>query len=286
MKLCINDTKLEIELKNTNFVDYYVDRLFHKSVQQELTSPNLYEDYQTWKMHRNQLVDILVATNNVVSQGLVDEGWRFDIPDTVAGVDVKYLEYVHEHWADYTDRFKKIQAQGNTQDPFEKQMVVMDMRLQRAGFSGFRQINHCVHLVEHMHMLIFSHFFLSNRLEYDYQVQAQDTAFYPSQLNVPYHNIGRPQYEKWLLSGSVTNTEIENFTDIPNHIELWMTSNKLVKNCQPEQEYIDACNRAGVEVWGNYLPLGNLKDNYFHSGYKIFNAFFDDEKNNKIYVEK
>jgi hypothetical protein len=286
LKLCINDTKLEIELKNTNFVDYYVDRIFHKSVQQELTSPNLYEDYQTWKMHRNSLLDILVATNKVVDQGLVDEGWRFDVPDTVAGVDIKYLEYVHEHWADYTSRFKKIQAQGNTQDPFEKQMVVMDMRLQQAGFSGFHEINHCVHLVEHMHMQMFSHFFIANTLQYDYQVQAEDTVFYPSQLNIPYHNIGRPQYEKWLLSGSVTNTEIENFTNIPNAIELHMMSNKLVKNCQPEQEYVDACNSAGVDVWGNYLPLGNLKDNYFYSGYKIFNAFFDDEKNNKIYVEK
>jgi len=286
LKLCINDTKLEIQLNDTNFVDYYVNRLFHTSVQKELTSLNLYQDYQTWNLRRNDLLDLLVATNKIVDQGLVDEGWRFDVPDTVEGVDVKYLGYVHEHWADYTDRFKKIQARGNTQDPFEKQMVVMDKRLRQEGFRSFAQINHCVHLIEHMHLQMYSIFKINQmNSKHDYQVQAEDTTFYPSQLNIPYHDIGRPQYEKWLLSGSVTNTEIENFTNISNQIELSMINNRLV-NCHPEQEYIDACNRAEVDIWGNYLPLGNFKENYFYSGYKIFNALFDDEKNNKIYVEK
>ena len=97
-------------------------------------------------------------------------------------------------------------------------------------------------------------FNLSNDNNMLYNITAKDTSFVKDSISVPYRDIGRPQYEKYCLSGLVDHPEISNYQNIISAIEI--QSSPMQQPCVPS--FIAECEQENTDAFGPYVSIANI----------------------------
>jgi hypothetical protein len=273
MKLIINEQTLEIIPKNTNFVDYWTSKVFGNNNTRQcdtssLTSGKNY-NLKKFKNFKKKLFDLLLEFNRIVETENLPNYLAYDIKSTGAP---DYLEYVHEKWAHFTIQSYHVPSPEFNRD-MKSYCEILNQRLNKKFGNSVdtRTINDYVHDLEHLYLYYQSDIVLPNGLFLynEYRVTEDDTIFGTDNLLISYWDIGRPQYEKWIISKNVTSKEINNFEAISPRIEV----RAECINVTPHVDYVRDCNTMNLPVWGNKLSLGNINlKNCYDIGYTIINS--------------
>lgn len=278
VKLIINENELEIAPKNTNFVDYWTTKVFKNSNTIQCSMKSLSEgktyNLHNFKKHKVNLLNLLYEFNQIVELEKLPSELSYNLQDSV---EPKYLQYVHEKWAHFTIQSYHVPSPHFNLE-IKEYCDILNHKLNERFNSSIdtRTINNYVHNLEHLYL----HYqtiiiLLDDIFPYgEYRVTEQDTIFGIDNLMISFWDIGRPQYEKWILSKDITSNEISNFETISPRVEVRAESTHTV----PHDDYVNLCKKMNIPVWGNKLPLGNIKHiNYYDIGYSIINSMKENE---------
>ena len=148
----------------------------------------------------------------------------------------------------------------------------------------YNDINSWVHRIEFQYKFFSMSRVMFNRSDEaikSYSITPGDTSFIRDAVTVPFNDIGRPQYEKFCLSGDVINVEISNYNNIINAVEL---SGNPVQT-PIDIRFIKACIQQGVEQWGPNVCIAKNKEiDTQLMGYVVISNFT--EENNKMILRR
>ena len=274
MQLIFNDHSLELELYNTNFVDAWCNWVFNESNELDLNFD--YNRVKQLHSERLTLIDkldtILNAVNEIaVSMGLPDK-WHYELSNLY---DSNFLQRTHEQWA-------MISKEAN-----EKHLPLYDAQVaeiwnahnQKLAEQSkhYNDINSWVHHIEFQYKFFSMSRVMFNRSDEaikSYNITPSDTSFIKDAVTIPFNDIGRPQYEKFCISGNVTNPEISNYNNVINAVEL--SSTPVQTPIDPR--FITTCEQQGVEQWGlNVCVAKNKEIDTQLMGYTVISNFTEGE---------
>jgi hypothetical protein len=284
MNLVFNGTSFELSVVETDFTKYIINSLATSDGIIELSFNDNYLNSQKLEFDQNhqKLKNLLTEYNQQIEKNNIPSIWKFQISDTCS---TSWLENVHEHWAMLTilDIYDHNRIKWKTDKPFEKGYYGHASRIVKdiCG-NDFSYINHMVHHSEHLSQnLAISAViknFNSDKINSGYQVKSSDTVFEKACINFPYYDVGRPQYEKWLLTGKLDSQEISNYINIPDTVDILSYSQSI----KYDDRYINQCEENNVPAWKPNLPFANFVKNHFYVGNEILRKISD---KNQGYIE-
>lgn len=270
MKIVFNEYEHELDLYNTNFVNAWHDWVFGNDSEVFLVfnENTLRNHHDNWVALTERLTCILEKINEISTKESLPEKWHYDMSTKF---DSKFLQQTHEQWAQIT---KESWEQHLPIFNLETKEIYDHINKQlRSSSLTYNDINGAVHEIEFLYK-----FFQLHRISIQksvdgikgYSIQHTDTSFVKDAITMPFHDIGRPQYEKYCISGEVIHSEISNFTHITNKLEI--VSNPLAESVHPS--YIEKCMHSGVPVWGTNVNIAkNTAPNPLSIGYLLIRNF-------------
>lgn len=282
MKLILNNYHYEFELYNTNFVDVWYNWLFSDSAQVKLTidKGSLVNAQQRLLDATNDISDLLDIVNNISVELNLSNKYVYDITNTY---DFDFLQKTHEQWAQITKEANEEHLP--VYDPETYQVYQLIQNKLKAHNRDYNDINDAVHRIEFIYRIFYLNGNYIQKQISDsvslYKITPEDTSFTRDVVSLPFYDIGRPQYEKYLVGGFVDHIEISNYQNIINRIE--MTTRPTTDPVDPN--FILECERLNVPHWGPYV---NIAKNKYRNpgilGYYIINDV--DPNNNTVVLSK
>ena len=275
MRISLNDVDIEIKNSNTDFTDYWMSTVF-KSANTVLADVN--NDYllslkQQYDAAWNKMRSLLDNVNELIVKHQLDSSLIYRIENTPS---TRFLELTHEQWAAFSREALEKHNKNIYNPDTNKIYHLLNDDLKNKNTST-NHINDMVHTLEfiYRHSTIHNIRLSSVNFVYnDYKVKPSDTIFGHDSLVVPFMDIGRPQYEKWSISGHVSHNEISNYDRITNFIDFYLCAPSRIV---PNQQYIEQCKTEDVPAWGNVLSIGTAKyHNFDDVGYLFVNALTTD----------
>lgn len=276
MKLTFNDAEYELDLHNTNFVDAWHSWLFdsNDSVFLIFDEPSLHSYSIRWAELTQKIIKILERVNEISNEEGLSSRWYYELSNNI---DTDFLQKTHERWAQITKESWEQHLPIYNQQT--KEIYDAVNKKLRVDSLTYNDINHAVHEIEFLYQ-----FFMLHRVSIQksldglasYQITHSDSSFTEDVISLPFNDIGRPQFEKYCISGRVADPEISNFANITNKLEFRSKAKSEV--CL--QSYIDECETFGVPVWGPYVPIAGSKvTNPQELGYTIIKNFSENKLN-------
>ena len=251
MKLNFNDTQIVLEPYNTNFVDRWMNWVFDSSNTLRLNFDDVavQQQYTQWLENVDNLNRLLDMVNRIAINDGMSPEWIYDKSESV---DSNFLQETHEKWADITK--KSCEQHLLIFNPETKEIYEsINKKLSEVSMC-YNDINNCVHKIEFQYRFFAMHrltFNLSTEKINDYIITAEDTSFIKDTIVIPFNDIGRPQYEKYCISGSVIHPEISNYQNIVNAVEI--QSSPAPQYCH--KSYIEKCTSDGIPLYGPYVSI-------------------------------
>ena len=282
MKIVFNEYEHELELYNTNFVNVWYDWAFGNSSEICLVfnEHDLKSRYDNWVELTEKLNLILEKINEIAVAENLPEKWHYDMSTKF---DSKFLQQTHERWAQIT---KESWEQHLPIFNHETKEIYDCINRQLRNISlSYNDINNAVHEIEFLYK-----FFMLHRISIQkstegiqrYSISPEDTSFVKDVISMPFHDIGRPQYEKFCISGEVIHPEISNFIHITNKLEI--QSNATMESVHPS--YIKKCKQSNVAAWGTNVSIAKNKyPNPQSLGYLLIKNY-SEFKNNTLLLRK
>ena len=258
MELIINDVSFDITLYNTNFVDYWINRVFKNNNVIELTLHNDGREILSRfvKEKNNNLEELL---NKIYEINKIINKFSFEWvkPFPIESFSQEWLCKLHEQWAETT---LYMEARKHKQYGVEAQSLATEL-----NNNMYWKINPLVHALEYLNdnfrivfLRLFANEYQLSKHCSEYTVKATDTSFLKSNIVIPFNDIGRPQFEEWLLKNRITN-ETSNYSNISGYIDiLFLHEHRYPDNCI--NEYKIFCNKNNLEEWGPVLNIGQFSN--------------------------
>jgi hypothetical protein len=152
-------------------------------------------------------------------------------------LDQTWLNEIHKKWVCLTDRYKN--------DLFD---IPLDFK------NDWTNINEHIHKIESSFRLDFNteQMFEYGRMD---ELLVDDCDYNKFDLVLPYRNLGRPQYEQWLL-GSDIDDETNNYNRILTSFE-YVFNFDISKKTAP-LAYIEWCKERSILPLAPCVPLGTF----------------------------
>mgnify|MGYP003641701096 CR=1 FL=1 len=254
MHINLNNASFSLAEYNTDFVQFWKDWAFvtDDCIQLDFDTNKISAAHTAYVAAYNRLMALLTENNKLVHEHGLEDNFIFVLSDFA---DIDFLAATHEQWAHITKQ--ACEKHTSIYDAaVERDYQLLDQGLQH--LRGYEEINAAVHCIEFMFKFVFIHNITipqpaPNRS--DYTIIPNDTSFIKDTVGVPYYDIGRPQYEKFLVSGAVKHSEISNYLAIANRIEL--TSCRIQDVI--DDNFIKQCADENVEVFGPYLNVASTQ---------------------------
>lgn len=280
MKIYINETKFDIELNNTNFVDYWTSKIFELSnmhICSNTSFSNIQYSLNRFSEHKANLLNLLNEFNNIVLEYQFPDHLLYNIDTSCSS---KFIEYVHEKWADYAKKANEKHLPIYDADIHEYDKAITAELKRRINLTS-EDINPSVHKLEHLYLFFESNIQVNTSFRYgEYHITHEDSTFDTDNFLVSFWDIGRPQYEKWILCQNVDHEEISNYVYQSSNIEFRVNRFKSI----PDERYINECNLKNKNIWGNKISIGNIKSiNLYEIGFNVINSLT--EQKNEIKFE-
>lgn len=273
MKLLLNNYSYEFQLYNTNFVDVWHSWLFAHSPQIELKI-----DQNAVKHARQHLVaavndirNLIDIVNQISNKLNLSNRYIYHNTDDC---DFNFLQSTHEQWAQIT---KEANEKHLPVYNDETNQIYKLIQAELASMNReYNDINNAVHRIEFIYRIFYLNGNYIQQQVSDqlalYKITPADTSFTRDVVSLPFYDIGRPQYEKYLLGGSVDHEEISNYQLITNRIEI--TTRPTIDPI--DIEFVNECKRLNVPQWGPYVNIAKNKNrNPGLLGYYILNDTSD-----------
>jgi hypothetical protein len=282
MRISLNDVDIEIKNSNTDFTDYWMSTVF-KSTDQVLADVN--NDYllslkQQYDAAWNKLRSLLDTVNELIVKHQLDNSLIYRIENTPS---TRFLELTHEQWAAFSSEALE-KHNNNIYNPDTNEIYYLLNDDLKNKNTSTDHINNMVHTLENIYRYSAIHNIRLSSVNFvynDYKVKPSDTIFGHDSLVVPFRDIGRPQYEKWSISGHVSHNEISNYDRITNYIDFYFCAPSRIV---PNRRFIRQCKTEDVPAWGNMLSIGTAKyHNFDDVGYLFVNAL---TTNNYLSIKK
>ena len=257
MELIINDVSFGITLYNTNFVDYWINRVFKNNNVIELTLHNdgrepLSRFLKEKNTNLEELLNKIYEINKIINKS----SFEWVTPFPIESFSQEWLSKLHEQWVETT---LYMEAQKHEQYGIEAE------KLAEALCNVYWKINPLVHALEYLNdnfrivfLRLFANEYQLSKHCSEYTVKANDTSFFTSNIVSPFNDIGRPQLEEWLLKKRITK-ETSNYDNISGYIDIsFFHEHRYPDNCI--NEYKIFCNENTVEEWGPILNIGQFSN--------------------------
>jgi hypothetical protein len=282
MKIVFNEYEHELELYNTNFVNVWHDWMFNDANEVYLIADEnrLQSKHNEWIELTNKLTRILEKVNEISVAEKLPDRWHYDMSTKF---DSNFLQKTHEKWAQIT---KESWEEHLPVFNYKTKEIYDTINKQLRKFSmSYNDINNAVHQIEFLYkFFMLHHISIQKSTENikNYSIKHDDTSFVNDIITMPFQDIGRPQYEKYCISGEVIHPEISNFIHITNKLEF--QSNATVQSVHPS--YIEKCNQLGVPVWGTNVSIAKNKNPNPQSLGFLLIRNFSETKNNTLLLRK
>ncbi len=287
LRLRINDIELFINLCNTNFADYWYTKVFQNSRECKINEATFIDEKSLSIIDnfKATLYNTLETINEAIDDIGIPNEHKYKTPWTTDSTYLdyaswEYLQYVHEQWANFT-----VLAQQKHLDTWDEEISRYYREicnwLEKKGKNKFlyNEINPQVHNIEHWYAHYYREITIDVEFPYnEYIIQPEDSHHNLNNLQIPFFDIGRPQYEKWELCRDPCHEEISNYQNIKPVVQITANNSRRL----PDPSYLDDCNSAGVKPWGPRVGIGNfLHQNQYQLGqYLIVNC--DPSKENDL----
>lgn len=276
MKLIFNENEVDLELYNTNFVDKWVSWAFDRSNEITLDFNKYSIEYlhKKWLDVTTNLNNILEKVNSISVKENLSDKWYYDFSYIY---DTDFLQRTHEQWAEITKQSLEVHLPIFDRDTREiYDMIDTKLREQSIDYS---YINNAVHDVEFLYRFFTLHKIKLNKDTLslnEYKIKPEDTGFIKDIVTIPFYDIGRPQYEKYRISGKVDHPEISHYQNLVDTIELSgsATQEPLLDS------FVNECNKHNIPIWGPYVSIAKNKstDNQL-LGYNIIKNYKENQNN-------
>lgn len=252
MKLVFNNSSYELDICDTTFAQQWYRWMFdsENSVDIDISRgiDNLSRRAQEYLAAKNILSNTLNTVNTIVSDLGYDMYHYYHYDD----LGIRDLLNIHEKWARITRQ--AWEQHLSIYDPsIKKEYDEINSRLNEVGID-YQYINNQVHAVEFMCQYTYLHglsILKDTTALREYRIVPADTSFIRDAVSMPFYDIGRPQYEKYVISGVVDHEEISNYANITNQIEI----NADPKQVVVDSRFYDLCLDKGVPCYGNYVSI-------------------------------
>lgn len=229
---------LEFEPENNPLIDSWLNYIFSNSINNfKLTSSNR----QEFVNNLNQLNESIRGANKFALQRIAN----FTPFDEITELNQSALNAAHKHWAYCTDRY----SQEIFPAPCEWEDVnTIIHRLEGYFTASFKPITDNFNLK-----------FLDKKLIPKLKPEYFD--YHQHDLVLTYNNLGRHQYNQWLL-GSMVDFETNNYKVIStefNYVYDPEVNPKVLKN-NPPPGYEEWCKEYNLEVLPPWAPIGRFKN--------------------------
>jgi hypothetical protein len=250
MYLSLNEKLFEVELVNTHFAQYWHDWLFLESDKVDIKINELesWNHYLRYRAHVDKLKIIIDANNEIVTKYGLHEFFLYEpITNTPA---MSLLSATHEKWA-YISK-KTFEFDQKEQEIINVYELINSDLIEKIG-KDYAWINPYVHDIEFEYKFFYMHNanIMRPEISRSYKIKDSDTSFKKELISLPYYDIGRPQFEKYQITGEVFHPEISNYITIVNSVHF--TSSALVE--EVPKSYHTLCSEIGSPVFGNYVPI-------------------------------
>ena len=258
MELIINDVSFDITLYNTNFVDYWINRVFKNNNVIELTLHNdgrepLSRFLKEKNTNLEELLNKIYEINKIINKFSFE--WVKPFP--IESFSQEWLCKLHEQWAETT---LYMEARKHKQYGVEAQSLANEL-----NNNGYWKINPLVHSLEYINrqfrlesLRIFPDVYQLSKNCSEYTVKATDTSFLKSNIVIPFNDVGRPQFEEWLLKNRITN-ETSNYSNISGYIDILFLHEHRYPNNSIDA-YKIFCDENTLEAWGPMLNIGQFSN--------------------------
>lgn len=272
--LGLNDDLFEIRIAGTEFSYFWRDWVFSENTEVEtnFNQEGIQDRIDQYRFAVNNLRSIIDRNNEFVQRQGFDDKYLYqpigEHPSPQLLVDT------HEKWADFTkQKFEPKQPNPDHDEIYN----IINHEMHKNGWD-YKNINDFVHQVEFKHKFFLLHQInlVSPPIAYSYIIKPEDTSFTRELIALPYQDVGRPQFEKFQVSGLVDHEEISNYRYLVNRIEI--TCAQMQENV-PKQ-YYEKCRDQGVHAYGNHVPLFKTSSyNPGASGYFMLKNLRSDGQN-------
>jgi hypothetical protein len=279
VKLILNNYHYEFQLYNTNFVDVWYNWLFSDSTQVELKidKSSLINAQQRLSDATNDIANLLDIVNNISAELNLSNKYVYDTTNTY---DFDFLQKTHEQWAQITKEANETHLPVYDHETYQVYQAIQNKL--KAHNRDYNDINDAVHRIEFIYRIFYLNGNYIQKQIVDsvssYKITPDDTSFTRDVVSLPFYDIGRPQYEKYLVGGFVDHSEISNYQNIINRIE--MTTRPTTDPVDPN--FILECKRLNVPQWGPYVNIA--KNKYRNPGILGYYIINDVNPNNDTVI--
>jgi hypothetical protein len=246
MKIILNPLDIELEIipLNTKLSSIWLEKVLehNKDFICNLNFPNLKSNFEDLIFH-------ISICNKIIKKHSRYFKSQFRIID-YKDLNQSWLTECHNIWAESNiNNFPEIKG------VFENQYRFWD------------KINPLVHSLEFLHHdlkilcsydeeYMSNNFLLRNGLVNDYVANEKDLQFTRSQIMLEYYDIGRTQYEQYLI-GQNPCLETANFKKLIPKFVIYPYQDHI--ESLPKNEYVHWCNKKNLPVLGRYAGIANFK---------------------------
>jgi len=238
---------LELELNPAKIITVWFDHLFESDANLKYL---LHNSNQELSIEHNikQLNSLIELMNYRLKMTIPENKTFFDNCDEL---DQDWLNRCHKIWAKLTHTYKNI-INGD-KNPFP---------------SEWHQINQLIHDLENRYLSNFYNTVLPILPpEKHVPIEPKDGMYYQTDLLIHYGNLGRHQYNQWLV-GTDLDDETNNYNRISYNIEYrYFLENVPVT---APAEYIQWCKQRNIKILPPWLPIGNFTKYNRHEVKKLF----------------
>lgn len=238
---------LELAVNPAKIISVWFEHLFSSEANLKYSLRNSTQELKI-KNNIQKLNDLIFLLNHRLKITIPENTVFFD---QCRELDQDWLNRCHKIWAMLTHAYRNI-INGDT-DPYPNE---------------WHQINHLIHEIENTY---FSHFYNTELpilpLEKHVPIRPEDGTYYQTDLFIHYGNLGRHQYNQWLV-GTDLDEETSNYRTISYDIEYrYFLENAPVP---APAEYIEWCKQRNIEFLPPWIPIGNFKKYSRHEVKKMF----------------
>ena len=233
MKLTWSHTgdSLDLDLVDPAIFEYWLDQLNNDQ-------KNQFHCVNTTFLETQPLVDVLVATNNMLEKFKLDplmdpyNDWY----------DQDNLNILHAKWVKLQQKHKGI--------------VDLISKMPNGAIDHFHAVNTMIHKIEKMHQIGYIN--SQSKIWQTPNIFGADILkFGIWQIELQYQNLGRSNYEKWKnYDSNIDDTDTNNLTHLGGLVH-FNICRPIIQS--PPANYVEYCQQNNIKAYGNKLPMGNFK---------------------------
>lgn len=238
---------LKLEVNPAKIITVWFDHLFESGANLKYSLNNSNQELSV--EHNIKQLNSLIELMNYRLKMTIPENTTFF--DNCYELDQDWLNQCHKIWARLTHVYKDIITGDENPYPPE-----------------WHQINHLIHDLENRYLSNFYNTMLPILPPAKHvPICPEDGTYYQTDLLIHYGNLGRHQYNQWLV-GTDLDDETNNYNAIPYNIEYrYFLENAPVT---APVEYIQWCKQRNIEILPPWLPIGNFTKYNRHEVKKLF----------------